>query len=210
MPAAELAETLEQALGAWTRARGTQVVALTPQSKLERGALELAERARGMLARLTGASGDSAAEGSAPWACGVGEPAIGPTQLRHSATEARDAARLGFLVLGSGHVARMADLGVYQLLLALRESGELEAFVTRTLAPFESDPRDREQHFETLEAYFACRGNVTKAAEKLHLHRNSLLYRLGNIRKLFDRDLEDPELLLALQLALKGRHVLEL
>ncbi|HEX6816810.1 MAG TPA: helix-turn-helix domain-containing protein [Ktedonobacterales bacterium] len=208
--ATALAETLEGTLGAWTRARGWQVVALVPQSRLQRGPLDMAERLQGMLPRLPGASGAEESSAEIAWACGVGEPAIGPAHLRRSATEARDAARLGFLVLGPGRVARMADLGVYQLLLTLRESGDLESFVARTLAPFERDPRDREQHFQTLEAYFACRGNVTKAAEQLHMHRNSLLYRLGNIRKLFDRELEDPELLLALQLALKGRHVLEL
>lgn len=228
--AAQLAEELERSLSAWTHARGSQVVALAPQGKLERGPLDLAERAHTLLRRLTSTSPDARGENgarrretqpatsqsaakdaqSAAWTAGVGESAIGPAQLRRSASEAHDAARLGFLMLGPGHVARISDLGVYQLLLALREGGTLEAFARRTLAPFDADPKDREQYFATLEAYFACHGNATKAAEQLHLHRNSLLYRLANIRDLLQRDLDDPELRLALQLALKARRVLDL
>jgi len=213
-PAAiELAEALRIGLAAWTRARATQVVALAPLAKLDRGIEGLAERVQ---ATLTGPAATSPKAGAAgvrgspsDWTAGVGEAAIGPAQMRRSATEAHDAARLGLRVLGPCHVARIADLGVFQLLLALRESGELESFVRRTLAPFDADPKNRLQHFETLEALFGCNGNVTKAAETLSLHRNSLLYRLGNIGELLGRDLDDPELRLALQLALKGRRVLE-
>lgn len=204
----EFAEALRLALDAWARARSTQVVALLPLSRAERGIEGLAERVQALLARQT--SGGGGGKGIGPWAAGIGEPAIGPTQVRRSASEAHDAARLGLQVFGPCHVARIGDLGVYQLLLVLRQSGELESFVRRTLAPLGADAKNREQHFETLEAYFACNGNVTQAAKDLNLHRNSLLYRLGNIRELLARDLDDPELRLALQLALKGRRVLDM
>jgi purine catabolism regulator len=62
---------------------------------------------------------------------------------------------------------------------------------------------------ETVEVYLACNGNLSEAARRLHLHRNSLLYRLHHIRDLLGHDLDNPELRLALQLALKGRRVLE-
>jgi sugar diacid utilization regulator len=207
----EFAEALRLSLDAWARARATQVVALLPLARSEQGVDGLSERVQGLLAQLAagppgGATGG--AKGIGGWAAGIGEAAIGPAQVRRSATEAHDAARLGLQLFGPRRVARIGDLGVYQLLLVLRQTGELEAFVRRTLAPLSADVKNREQHYETLEAYFACNGNVTQAAKELSLHRNSLLYRLGNIRDLLGRDLDDPELRLALQLALKGRRVL--
>ena len=114
------------------------------------------------------------------------------------------------MVLGTRHIARPADLGVYRLLLALREHDELAPFTQRALEPLLRDQRHGDTLIETLEAFFACNGNSTRAAEKLHLHRNSLLYRLNQARDLLGQNLDDPETRLTLQLAIKGRRVLRL
>jgi purine catabolism regulator len=140
----------------------------------------------------------------------LGDPAQAPAGVQRSAEEAHATSQLGRQVLGPGHIARPGDLGIYRLLLALRRSGDLTPFVERTLAPLKSDRRTGEALVETLEAFFACNGNLSRAAEQLNLHRNSLLYRLHRIRELLGHDLEDPDLRLALQLALKGRRVLAL
>jgi purine catabolism regulator len=44
-------------------------------------------------------------------------------------------------------------------------------------------------------------------ARTMHFHRNSLLYRLNRIEALLGRSLEDPELRLSLQIALKIHHL---
>jgi hypothetical protein len=201
--ALRLAEEVSLGLGAWARARGSHIVALVPLAKAERGVAELAE---GVLGRALGARSKEADE----WSAGLGEAGIGPAQIRRSATEAHDAARLGLLVLGSRHVARPEQLGVYRLLLALREHGELEPFVEHTLAPLAAEVRTGDALLETLEMFFACNGNLSEAARKLHLHRNSLIYRLERVNELLGRSLDDSEVRLALQLALKGRRVLGL
>ena len=41
----------------------------------------------------------------------------------------------------------------------------------------------------------------------MHLHRNSLLYRLDRIAAILGRSLEDSELRLSLQIALKIHHL---
>lgn len=201
--AAQLAEALDLGLGAWSRARGAQVVALAPLARLDRGTAELAERVEALLTRTLGANAGG-------WSAGLGDPGIGPAQARRSAMEAHDAARLGLMVLGPRRIAQPADLGVYRLLLTLRDAGELEPFVKRVLAPFEADRRMGEQLLETIEAFLACNGNREQAAERLSLHRNSLLYRLNRARDLLGYDPDDVEARLALQLALKGRRVLAL
>ncbi|HLY30178.1 MAG TPA: helix-turn-helix domain-containing protein [Ktedonobacterales bacterium] len=168
----------------------------------------LSERLGMLLTRTLGVP-SIAAPGSL-WIAGVGASATAPSQARRSADEARDAARLGATIFGPGRVTRPADLGVYRLLLAIRQSGELEAFVQQTLAPLQTEGRTGEALIETLEAFFACNGNLSEAARRLSLHRNSLLYRLSRARELLGHDLDDSELRLSLQLAIKSQRVLRL
>lgn len=200
-----LAEAFEVALGAWTQVREPdQVIALLPLGP-DRSQQELVERVTTQMSRALGADNERR---TPEWSAGLGEVATTPAQVRRSAQEAHDAAQLGAIVLGARHIARPADLGVYRLLLTLREHGELEPFTQRALDPLLRDHRHGDTLIDTLEAFFACNGNSTKAAEKLHLHRNSLLYRLNQARELLGQDLDDPETRLTLQLAIKGRRVL--
>jgi DNA-binding PucR family transcriptional regulator len=198
-----VAEALSVGLGAWAASGEGHVSALLPLASAddgERSGMDPLDRVRTLLAREL-----------APdhWSAGLGEPAHAPREAHRSATEAHDAARLGLLALGPGHIARLADLGVYQLLLALRDSGQLAPFVKRTLAPLLAESRANNDLLTTLDAFFACNGNLSEAARRLHLHRNSLIYRLNHARDLLGRDLDDPQLRLALQIAIKGRAVLD-
>lgn len=203
--ATQLAETFGAAMGAWARAHDNSTAALLPLDRQSRGLAEQIERAATLLARALGE------DDSAPaWAAGMSDPATAPAQIHRAASEARDAARLGSLILGPRHIARPADLGVYRLLLALRDSGDLAPFVQRTLALLLADERLGADLLTTLDVFFACNGNLSAAAARLNLHRNSLLYRLNRARTLLGHDLDDPELRLALQLAIKGKRILEL
>lgn len=202
-----LADALRGTFGAWTHVRGTELVALAPLSPTDRSGNDLASRLSAQVAEQLGPGGTRE---EPQWSAGLGEQALAPSQVRRSATEAHDAARLGLVVLGPGRVARAADLGVYRLLLTLRDDGELRPFVDRALAPLDEDHRNGSALIETLEAFFACNGNLSEAARQLHLHRNSLIYRLNRARELLGHDMDDPELRLSLQLAIKGRRVLNL
>ena len=206
--ALRLADEIATGLGGWVRApAGARIEALLALARFERGAAELVERVSALVPRVLGTRGGGERPGR--WAAGLGEPATAPGQVHRSAAEARDAARLGLLVLGPGRVARPADLGIYRLLLALRETATLAPFVSQTLAPLLADRRNGDILIHTLDVYFACNGNASVAAKQLDLHRNSLLYRLHRARELLGHDLDDPELRLALQLAIKGRRVLD-
>jgi purine catabolism regulator len=189
--------------GAWARARDGEVAALVPVGEGTPGteASALAQRVAALVAP---------AAGDVVWAAGMGEAATGAAEMRRSHHEARDTARLGRALLGPGLVARAADLGIYRLLLRLRESGELADFTRRTLGPLLQETRSAHSLLETLDAYFACNGNHSLAARQLNLHRNSLIYRLNRARALLGYDLDEPEARLALQLALKARRVLAL
>jgi DNA-binding PucR family transcriptional regulator len=56
----------------------------------------------------------------------------------------------------------------------------------------------------TLTVYFACSGNISKAAGRLFLHRNGLTYRLNRVEELLGVPLSDPDIALGLNLALRA------
>ena len=55
---------------------------------------------------------------------------------------------------------------------------------------------------ETITAYFACHGNLLKAAEMLSIHRNTMKYRLEQVEKILDISLGKENDRLKLELAL--------
>ena len=201
--ALHLTNELAVVLGAWARPRETQVAALVPLAGMERGTADLLEQATRVLTRILDPEKNE-------WSAAISEPAHEPAEVHARANEARDTAKLGLLILGPRHIARSSDLGVYQLLLSLRETGQLAPFVERTLGPVLADARNGARLIETLDMFLTCNGNLQETARRLHLHRNSLTYRLAHAGKLLGRDLDDPELRLALQLAVKGRRIIAL
>jgi carbohydrate diacid regulator len=60
---------------------------------------------------------------------------------------------------------------------------------------------------ETLESHLAT-GSVKETAERLHLHRHTILYRLEKIRELVPGSLDDPANRGALRLAVDVRRLL--
>ncbi len=105
----------------------------------------------------------------------------------------------------------IGDLGVYQLILGLNDRDKLTAFCDRTLGTLlEYDKRQQADLIKTLEAFFACHGNLSQTAEMLIVHRNTLLYRMNRINEIAQIDLNRPEIRLALHLALTIRRLLAL
>lgn len=105
----------------------------------------------------------------------------------------------------------IGDLGVYQLILSLSDREKLSSFCERTLgALLEYDMRQHADLIKTLEAFFACHGNLSQTAEMLIVHRNTLLYRMNRINEIAQIDLNRPETRLALHLALTVRRLLTL
>lgn len=103
----------------------------------------------------------------------------------------------------------IGDLGVYQLILSLSDREKLLEFCERTLGPLvEYDHRNHADLIKTLEAFFACHGNLSQTAEMLIVHRNTLLYRMNRIDEIAEIDLDRPETRLALHLALTVRRLL--
>ncbi len=103
-----------------------------------------------------------------------------------------------------GQAAAADDLGAYTLLLGQVGAGDVDAFVAHALGPVLSyDARRGSRLVETLEAYFGARGNLTQAAEVLHVHVNTLYQRCERIRRLLGDGWQEPDAALQLHLALR-------
>ena len=141
---------------------------------------------------------------------GVGRLHAGVEGLRLAYQEAEQALSLGLLVLGGGRTIYFGDLGLYRLLFNVGEKDELAAFHAELLGKLlDYDLRNGADLVNTLAAYFAARNSPTEAAERMHVHRNTFLYRLHRIREITGLDLDDPETRLALHLALRIGETLQ-
>ena len=139
----------------------------------------------------------------------MGSQATTLAEWRRSLEEAEQALILGRQLFGTGRVLAFSDLGVYRLLVRLRETPELWTFYRETLAKLvDYDLRQRADLMKTLEAYFNQLGNLRAASEALHVHRNTLLYRLERIKEISGMDLDNAEEYFALWLALRAHRVL--
>ncbi|MER7736330.1 PucR family transcriptional regulator [Streptomyces erythrochromogenes] len=101
--------------------------------------------------------------------------------------------------------ARRLDIDL--LLWRLREHPDLAAFVDRAIGPLRAhDAASRPPLLPTLETYLAHAGRKAETARELHLNRQTLYNRLARISELLGTDLDDPETVLSLSLALRARR----
>ncbi|MFE5540806.1 PucR family transcriptional regulator [Streptomyces sp. NPDC056492] len=101
--------------------------------------------------------------------------------------------------------ARRLDIDL--LLWRLREHPDLAAFVDRAIGALRvHDAAARPPLLPTLETYLAHAGRKAETARELHLNRQTLYNRLARISELLGTDLDDPETVLSLSLALRARR----
>jgi purine catabolism regulator len=117
---------------------------------------------------------------------------------------------MGTRLFGGGAVIAFADLGLHRLLFAMQGQSELHEFYDdQVSALVEYDKRTGAGLMKTLEAFFRCHGSPTEIAQLLHLHRNTVLYRLRRIEDIGNLRLDNSETRLNLHLCLKLRDVLQ-
>jgi purine catabolism regulator len=80
-------------------------------------------------------------------------------------------------------------------------------FITSIVKPLiEYDEKKDSNLLETLEAYFNCNGNIKQVSQKMYIHYNTAIYRIDQIQKLLNVDLNNPDDRLNVEIALKLRN----
>ncbi|GGR69148.1 hypothetical protein GCM10010269_04880 [Streptomyces humidus] len=124
--------------------------------------------------------------------------------LRGALEEARHARRVAAARPGRVCAAGHQELASHVLLLPFVPDDVRRAFTARLLDPLRDyDRRHRAELIPTLEAFLDCDGSWTRCASRLHLHVNTLRYRVGRIEQLTSRDLSRLEDKLDFFLALR-------
>lgn len=108
-----------------------------------------------------------------------------------------------------GEVVTFENLGIHRLLLQLPDLAELRAFVDDVLGPLRRyDKQHGSQLIETLAASFREGPSPRRMADRLHVHPNTVTYRLKRIAEVGHLDLERYEDRLMAQVALEALEIL--
>lgn len=109
---------------------------------------------------------------------------------------------------GSGPgIVTVKDLRLYAVLAGVPLADRVE-FVRDVLGPIlDLVPHKAKELLETLEAVYRRKGRIADAAADLHLHQNSVRYRLNRIEALTGLSLDVPAERMHLELAMRLRWV---
>ncbi len=145
-------------------------------------------------------------------AIGIGNACLHTSDYRRGFAEANEALQMGQdLSAQKGNdskwqpfVTHFNDLGVYRYLYKIAHMDDLRDVYQDQIAHIVNyDRRKNTDLLETLETYLECAGNLTRTADRLFVHRNTLIQRLDRLQSLCDIELQERSNWLTLQVAVK-------
>jgi hypothetical protein len=133
---------------------------------------------------------------------------LGPTVELTAVGESAARARRVLALITNGAIEASGLVRAAEQLGALVAHGDEEALAELAgarLAPLEAEtPASRRRLVETLRAWLDAQGEVAAVAARLHVHPQTVRYRMARLRELFGEALTDPEARLELALALRS------
>jgi hypothetical protein len=132
-------------------------------------------------------------------------PAVALARAAHSLARARAAHALMLEGRLPGESIVAADDHLAELLLHGGDTTLAADLAARVLAPLsELRPKAAVRLRETLRAWLDHPGQVQAVAERLHVHPQTVRYRVAQLRELFGEALDDPDARFELALALRS------
>ena len=100
------------------------------------------------------------------------------------------------------------NMGLFRLLYSVEDKNLLEDMRDTPLLPLiEYDMKHSSNYLETLELYLKYNGSIQKVSEEMYTHRNTVIYRISNIKKLIGCELETTEEKLRFKIAFYIRNM---
>ncbi len=126
--------------------------------------------------------------------CGVSEHVDSPELLPRGVRQAERAIDLGLRLGRAGQPVRYEELGIYRLLCTIGDMRQLMGFARDVLGPLlDYDTEHRTELVRTLAVYLHHHGSHKQAARVLHLHTNTVAYRIARIETITGLALGDPD-----------------
>lgn len=95
---------------------------------------------------------------------------------------------------GNARIMYFDRMGMYRLLYSVEDPELLREMSDELLKPLlQYDGQHGAGYVETLESFLRNGGSVKAVADELFIHRNTIQYRMGNIKKMLDCTLESAE-----------------
>ena len=109
----------------------------------------------------------------------------------------------------SEKVSRYDSLGIYKILLDVKNKKVLELFYMDVLGGIERlEKGKKEDYLKTLQLYLKLGGNIHSVSEQNNTHRNTVLYRIQRLEDLLGVNLADGDSRCLLQIALYIRKII--
>ena len=185
-----LSDRVSQGNPSWTTA-GTNTSVLLVMSEPrrdDRHSAVLQDRLQSGLARL------NALDPGLEWAAGVGTVQSGAGGLRNTVDEATSALRPAQANNAYNRLHHFDRLGFARALIRWYEIDDVRTTIDEILAPLAPlGEKSATEAINTLRAYLDSGQNIKQTAHQLHVHRNTVRYRINRILDILDIDLSDPE-----------------
>ena len=130
--------------------------------------------------------------------------AYGVADIPEAYRQARNISRISERCGIREQVITYERLGILYLLSLLPEDQAVEQYRDRFLSPIKAyDAKHKSSLLETLRVYLQAGCNTQKAAQQLHSHYNTVVYRISNVERLLGLSIGDVETRLQLRIAYK-------
>ena len=141
-----------------------------------------------------------------PFYVGIGSLVTDIETLAVSYRRAEAAARMAMRTKTT--LLQFDGMGMYRLLYSCTDTGLLAQIQRDTLSVLEEhDRRHNSNYVETLQSYLEFDGSIQAMAQNMFTHRNTIIYRMNNIKKLLGTELATPAERLPYQIAFYIRNM---
>ena len=137
--------------------------------------------------------------------CGISAPSSTFLGIRYAYRQAEAALSIGEMLSPTFWSYKYEDYSVEHVVSFALKSVRLETICHPAVLALDREDRETgSQYIATLDAYLSSDGNLKKLADAMHMHRNTLQYRLNRIAQLtgihFDDGNENNRLYLSIKL----------
>lgn len=137
---------------------------------------------------------------------GIGPKVQGMDKLSIGYKRAKTAMKMA-MVTGKA-VVRFEDMGFFKILFSIEDSEILSSYADEILGVLERyDQKHNSSYVDTLRSYIKNDRSLIRVAEDTFTHRNTVNYRIQNIKRLLECELKDSEDFFPYQVAFYIRNM---